>query len=92
MSSPSLGFDDNGNFYILSEYTGTSSGALVLERFKFTGSIPTTVPFATFDQNPDSFASPDAKVIYQWVSSGSDDQAYDPTMVVDDNLATIPAA
>ena len=90
VSSPSLGFDDSGNFYILSEYTGGSSGALSLQKYKFTSSIPTTVDFAT-NFNPTSFAPSNAKVIYQWASSGTDDQAYDPTMAVDDNLATIPS-
>ena len=90
VSSPSLGFDDSGNFYILSEYTGGSSGALVLQRYKFTGSTPTTVSFTT-NANPTSYAPSSAKVIYQWVSSGTDDQAYDPTMTVDDNLSTIPS-
>lgn len=90
VSSPSLGFDDSGNFYILSEYTGGSSRALVLQRYKFTGSTPTTVSFTT-NANPTSYAPSSAKVVYQWVSSGTDDQAYDPTMTVDDNLSTIPS-
>ena len=48
VSSPSLGFDDSGNFYILSEYTrGGSSGALALQKYNFTGSIPTAVNFTS---------------------------------------------
>ena len=50
VSSPSLGFDDSGNFYILSEYTGAVSGALALQKYKFTGSTPTTVNFTTNDK------------------------------------------
>ena len=95
MSSPSLGFDDSGNFYILSEYTDASgtSGALALQKYKFTGSAPTTDNFTTNEQTPAPyrFAPSNLKVIYQWDNSGTNDQAYDPTMAVDDNLATIPS-
>ena len=79
-----------GNFYILSEYTGGSSGALVLQRYKFIGSAPTEGNFATNEDPATYETEANAKIIYQWVSSGTDDQAYDPTMAVDDNLSSIP--
>ena len=101
VSSPSLGFDDDGSFYILSEYTDSTggSGALVLQHYKFGLSEPTTVSFAATPQSPNNVQSPspytdfnpNLKIIYQWLSSGANDQAYDPTMAVDDNLATIPS-
>ena len=51
VSSPSLGFDDSGNFYILSEYTdGTGgSGALVLRTVQVHSAshVPTAVNFTT---------------------------------------------
>ena len=46
VSTPSLGFDDSGNFYILSEYSNastpaaSSTGAVVLQKYGFTGSTP----------------------------------------------------
>ena len=101
VSSPSLGFDDDGSFYILSEYTDSTggSGALVLQHFKFNLGAPTTVSFGATSQSPNNVQSPspytdfnsNLKVIYQWVHSGTDDQAYDPTMSVDDNLSIIPS-
>ena len=101
VSSPSLGFDDSGNFYILSEYTDSTggSGALALQRYLFTGSSPSSYSFAATAQNPKNVQTPSPytgfdphlKIIYQWVHSGTDDQAYNPTMTVDSNLATIPS-
>ena len=64
--------------------------ALVLQRYKFIGSAPTEGNFAT-NESPASYPTEaDEKIIYQWVNSGTDDQAYDPTMAVDDNLSSIP--
>jgi subtilisin-like proprotein convertase family protein len=92
-TSPSLGFDDSGNFYILSEFTGSGggSGALALEKYNFNGSFPTGVDLNTNQQtaNPYPGSGDDLKVIYEWDSS-ADDEAIDPTMVVDDNQATVP--
>ena len=94
VSSPSLGFDDSGNFYILSEYSnlGAISGAITLQKFDFTATVPSQDTFSSNKQTPGPvFAGNDLKVIYQWVSSTASDQALDPTMTVDDNLSTIPA-
>jgi subtilisin-like proprotein convertase family protein len=91
--SPSLGFDNSGNFYVLSEFTssGGASGAVALQKYNFNGSFPTAVALNTNQQTPEPyfFASSDLKVIYEW-DSGSDDEAFDPTMTVDDNQATSP--
>ena len=46
VTDPSLGFDQAGNFYILTEYhnsttaAASSSGAVVLQKYDFTGSAP----------------------------------------------------
>ena len=46
VTNPSLGFDDSGNFYILSEYHNAgSSGAIVLQKYDFTGSTPLVAGF-----------------------------------------------
>ena len=60
VTSPSLGFDDSGNFYILSEYSsaataaGSTSGALVLQKYNFTGSTPTADTVHHQRADPDS--------------------------------------
>ena len=105
VSNPSLGFDQSGNFYILSEYHdaaagtgGFASGALVLQKYSFNGSQPTVVDFTNNNQTPNPYGgggffgggSSNLKVIYEWFAGGSNDQAIDPTMTVDDNLATLP--
>ena len=105
VTDPSLGFDDSGNFYILAEYQNattaarSSSGALVLQKYGFTGSAPSAQAFGSNEQTPNPYGggggggfggTADLKVLYQWDSSGSNDTALDPTMTVDDNLATIP--
>ena len=92
-TSPSLGFDQNGNFYILSEFmsSGGASGAITLQKYDFNGSFPTAVNFASNQQTPSPyfFAPQDLKVIYQWDSTAND-EAIDPTMAVDDNQSTSP--
>lgn len=90
VSSPSLGFDDAGNFYILSEYSnlGALSGAITLQKFTFTATVPTQDSFNSNVTTADPFGdvSNELKVIYQWDSSAASDQALDPTMTVDDNI------
>ncbi len=101
-TDPSLGFDDSGNFYILDEYhsaatAGASgSGAIALQKFTFTGSTPSADAFSGNDQTPNPYGfggfgggTADLKVLYQWDST-SDDLAIEPTMTVDDNVATAP--
>ena len=103
-TSPSVGFDDSGHFYILSEYenaataAASSSGALVLQKYGFSGSSPNQEQFPNNQQTPNPYSgfgffggSNNLKVIYQWLASGTNDQAVDPTLTVDDNLSTIPA-
>ena len=106
-TNPDVGFDNSNNFYILTEYSSgaaaggvASSGALVLQRYDFSGSIPTAFQFTNNEQDPNLYAggggfngsggTGDLKVIYQWLSSGNDDGVIDPTLTVDDNQATLP--
>ena len=81
---PSLGFDDSDNFYILTEYsTGAaagaapSSGALVLQKYDFSGSTPAAVAFTSNQQDPTLYpgggfggGTANLKVIYQWYQLG----------------------
>src|SRR5262249_40660095 len=72
-SDPSVGFDRNHNLYVLvRESTGTADGALILNKFDFSGSSPV-------DQFLDNR-------IYQW--DGSRDPAYSPTLAVDGNASS----
>ena len=99
VSTPSLGFDDQDNFYILDEYqdaptaAGSASGALVLQKYDFSTTTPTVGPVHQQRAGPESLsrrADCNLKIIYQWYTSGNNDQAIDPTMTVDDNQATLP--
>ena len=74
----SVGFDRNDNLYILrSEHSADNSvGALVLDKYNFSGSVP------VLDTTNGDFQD---KPVYEWVGS---DAALLPTMVVDDNVAT----
>jgi subtilisin-like proprotein convertase family protein len=82
-TNPSVAFDRNGNFYLLvDQHNGAgTSGALVLEKFAFTGDTPVQERF-----NNGVDKGLDFKVIYQWLPPG--DQAFEPTMAVDDNVAS----
>jgi subtilisin-like proprotein convertase family protein len=92
-TTPTLGFDDSGNFYILSEFesSGGGSGAVALQKYNFNGSFPTSVALSSNQQTSQPYlgAPDDLKVIYQW-DSGSDDEAIDPTMAVDDSQTSEP--
>ena len=80
---PSVSFDRNGNFYVLVDQHngGGTSGALVLQKFAFTGDAPVVVRF-----HSQVAVSTGDNVIYQWLPAG--DQAFEPTMAVDDNIAS----
>jgi subtilisin-like proprotein convertase family protein len=82
-TNPSVGFDRNGNFYLLvDQHNGAgTSGALVLEKFAFTGDTPVQERF-----NNGVNTGADFNIIYQWLPAG--DQAFEPTMAVDDNIAS----
>jgi subtilisin-like proprotein convertase family protein len=105
VTDPSMGFDASGNFYILTEYGNAASaatatsGAVVLQKYSFTGDAPAAQTFTSNQQTPNPYGGgfglggggdADLKVIYQWDSSGANDTAIDATMSVDDNLSTIP--
>ena len=82
VTNPSVSFDRNGNFYVLADQhnAGGSSGALVLQKYSFTGDAPVAARF----RQP-SGGSSTYNIIYQWLPP--DDLAYQPTLAVDDNLA-----
>ena len=81
ITNPSLSFDRNGNFYVLLDEhnAGGSSGALVLQKFAFTGDAPVAVRY----QQPFG-GSAAYNIIYQWLPPG--DFAFEPTMAVDSNI------
>jgi hypothetical protein len=75
VTSPSLGFDSQHNFYVLSlETTGTTDGALELTGFNFSGGSPSPLSI------------PNSGIVYQWVNgstAGGSDAATDPVLAVD---------
>ena len=81
ITNPSLAFDRSGNFYILVDEhnAGGASGALVLQKFKFTTSTPQIQPF-----NSMSGGKVNYNLINQWLPSS--DFAITPTMAVDSNV------
>jgi subtilisin-like proprotein convertase family protein len=81
ITNPSVAFDRSGNFFVLlDEHNGGgNSGALVVEKYAFTGDAPVAVRY----QQPSGGSNP-YNIIYQWLPA--DDQAFDPTMAVDDNI------
>ena len=83
VTNPSVSFDRNGNFYVLADQhnAALSSGALVLQKYSFTGDAPVAARL----RQP-SGGSSTYKIIYQWLPSS--DLAYEPTLAVDDNLAS----
>ena len=83
ITNPSLSFDRNGNFYVLlDEHNGGgTSGALVLEKYAFTGDAPVAVRFRQPSGGSAAF-----NIIYQWLPAG--DIAFQPTMAVDSNIAS----
>ena len=83
VTNPSVSFDRNGNFYVLSDQhnSGGTSGAIVLQKYAFTGDAPVAVRY-----HQPTGGSSDFNIIYQWLPAG--DLAYEPTLAVDDNLAS----
>lgn len=78
-TNPSVAFDRNGNFYTLVEEHNAAgtSGAFVLEKFAFTGDTPVQERFTS---------GLNYNLLYQWLPPG--DFGYDPTLAVDDNIAS----
>jgi len=87
VTDPSVAFNANHEFYILvSQHSAdtTTSGALVLSKFDFSGNAPQSETFYT-----DPLAGGPAqsqRVLYEWASGV--DPAVRPTLAVDDNLAS----
>ncbi len=79
--SVSITFDRSGQFYVVSDQQNNAgtSGAIVLNKFSFTGGAPTpvTLPAAGYPQG--------AGVLYRWFN---DDPGFDPVVAVDVNLPT----
>jgi subtilisin-like proprotein convertase family protein len=69
-------FDRSEQFYIVMDEHNAAytSGALVLEKFDFSGASPTTITPVVVDN-----------VLYKWDNT---DAAYNPTIAIDNNLAT----
>jgi hypothetical protein len=89
---PSIGFDRLENFYIVSVQASnttapgsivsrTASGAVVLQKFNFSGAAPTRVALA---DTLDPTKKVETKVLYQWIGQ---DPAIGTTLAVDDNMA-----
>jgi len=80
-SNPTVAFDRSENFYIVESQhnAGGSSGAIVLQKFSFTGDSPTAAIIST----PQSGTAP-YRILYQWLPP--DDFAIDPTVQVDSNF------
>ena len=59
--TPSLGFDNDNNFYILDEYqeaptaAGSASGAVVLQKYGFSTTTPAVVNFTNNEQDPSPY-------------------------------------
>ena len=80
-SNPTEAFDRNENFYILESQhnLGGSSGAIVLQKFSFTGDSPVAAVLSTPQNGNATY-----RVLYQWLPP--DDFAIDPTIQVDSNF------
>ena len=65
------------------------SGAVILQKFNFSGNAPTRATLdATLDAGPSKPpAQVDTKVLYQWVNNNS---AINPVIVIDTNLRSYP--
>jgi len=79
--NPSVAFDGNHNFYILSQQTngGNTSGVLLLRKFNFSGNSPSLIPFAA-PNTPQG-----DRIIRQYAGQ---DPITNPTLTVDDNPAS----
>jgi subtilisin-like proprotein convertase family protein len=84
ITDPSVGFDRNGNFYILmDEHSGNNgSGALVLQKYSFAAGSPIVQRYKLPTLNG---ASAPYNIIKQWIGGNI---AVAPTMAVDDNVAS----
>jgi subtilisin-like proprotein convertase family protein len=83
VTNPSVSFDRSGNFYVLSDKhnSGGTSGAIVLQKYAFTGDAPVAIRF-----HQPVGGSSTYNIVYQWLPA--DDLAYEPTLAVDDNIAS----
>jgi subtilisin-like proprotein convertase family protein len=95
-SDATVAFDHNGYFYVLSlqhsndTFTDYSrqeftTGAVVLEKFNFTGATPVAVSLPADTLSSDNKGNTLAKVLYEWDGL---DPALNPTIAVDGNAAS----
>jgi len=82
VTNPSTAFDRNENFYVVDSYhnLGGTSGAIVLQKFNFSGNAPVADTFST----PQTGSNAPYRILYQWLPPG--DFAIDPTVQVDNNF------
>jgi subtilisin-like proprotein convertase family protein len=82
VTNPSVAFDRSENVYVLDSYHNLagSSGALILQKFNFSGDAPVAQTFST----PQTGSNAPYRILYQWLPA--DDFAVDPTLQVDNNF------
>jgi len=77
-----VAFDANNDVYVLAQQTNTANtaGELILTKFDFSGDTPVVVPY----QQPVTHTVNDYQIVREYIG----DPLFNPTMAVDDNLAT----
>ena len=87
VTDPNVSFDASGNVYVLTlQNTGAADGALVLDKWNFSGGSPVQVDYP--DNNSGIFTDGQS-VVYRWLSTS--DAANTPTLAVDAGLLNPPA-
>ncbi len=90
ITNPTVAFDDVGQFYILTleHNAGLTSGAVVLEKYDFTGDAPVRQTFTTPFGGGFGGGTSDVNVLYQWLPTPAPEPAFNPTINVDSNPVT----
>ncbi|CAN5851858.1 hypothetical protein BH23PLA1_BH23PLA1_02280 [soil metagenome] len=93
IANASVAIDRDQMIYVLTsqsnDQTGPGSGALVLERFDFSGDTPVRVNFtgnAQQDPLQAAFNTATRRIVYAWVPNNGSDIAFNPTLVIDNTL------
>jgi subtilisin-like proprotein convertase family protein len=86
ITDTSVAFDRNGIVYVLASQhsADNGSGALVLQKFNFSGATPTALTFAGTGDPLQQQLGPNStrRVVYEWVQ----DPAFTPMLAVDNNV------
>ena len=86
---PSVAFDRQNNFYVLSTQhaPGYGSGIVVLDKYNFAGPTPKQVPLPNGVGRP-LYPATGSKVLYAWATTGNvnADPVFSPTLVVDNTV------